>query len=342
MSRFATLALTVVLLAACDSSAPRDNPRDPLSPGYDGTGTLTGTVTGTVSPFPVRADVLVRITPSDASGTPTPGADSRLAISGPDGRFEVMRLPAGIYAVQVEGSDVRSDVVVAQVGAQDTSLVTLRANSLPVVQSQEARTVYVESRFGADPYRVEIGTRISDADDIDDVDAVVFVVEELGIRDTMMQVVPSASQTTADFRITLPQDGLPGGSAQPLLGQALRIEVTDDAGNVIVGDPFGLVRIIGTVPTPVSPVNFPGGLDPADLELLWDSEPLPYPYAFLVEVTADRPGLEQVVVSATVPADSTSYRVPTQLPSGTYFWTVSYVDQVGNRGRSTEARFEFQ
>lgn len=332
-----TLLLTLAasglaVLAGCLGDAPHDNPLDPLSPGYRGESVVAGRVTGLYPPFDGRGGLRVRVTPLDA-----PTAAERSVTTAPDGFFRVDGLPVGTYAVRAEGDGVAAafDTVAVAVGA-DAS-VNLRVDALPVVTTQSARTVHIERWVAPESvFRLEVEATATDPDRAADLVGAALVADGLGLRMALTETAPGR------FAATLDAAALPGGRVQSLLGQALRIEAVDLAGNVGVGPPLALVRVIEQTPLALRPqVNdAPPTPNPPTLE--WRPEDsLPFAFTYRVDVSfvdaADVPNL--VYERDGIPSTVVAHTLPDALPPGQYQWTVWVVDAAGNRSRSKPAGF---
>ncbi|MGB3541515.1 carboxypeptidase regulatory-like domain-containing protein [Rubrivirga sp.] len=317
-------------LAACDS-APHDNPLDPAS-GFPQLGAVSGQVTSTRLPFEGRAGVRVRFVPTDDET----GMADRSTVTDEAGRFVATGLSAGMYRVVADGDSFRAVTREVEVSSSRTTEVTLRIDSLPVVTSTTARSIRVDSNVaGVESDVLEVTATATDPDGVEEVETATLVVEPLGIRSPLSEI------SRGLFSGTLEGEDLPGGRLERLLGEALYVEVMDLNGNVVRSAPFGLVRVIDPPPAPVSPTQSVVLNSGAGIVLDWDIRDLPYDYTLDVELIETRGiGPDVILERVTVPSSTTTYTVTETLSRGTYFWTVAYVDEVGNRSRSFESRFE--
>jgi hypothetical protein len=321
--------LLLVILAGCLGDVPRDNPLDPLSPAYDDAGTLDGTVTGIYPPFEGRADVRIHLVPLDGEGT------ERLARTAADGAYRLAGIPAGRYEIRAERDGFRPAVDTTVVIAGGATTLQLQLDALPVVVEQSMRTVHIERWFPDQPlFQLEVEAEATDPDRASDVESAALVAEALGFRAALAEVEPGR------FRATLNAADLPGGRVQSLLGQALRIEVTDRAGNAALGPPLALVRVIEQTPLTARPQGLElAAQNPPVLE--WRPADLPFAFTYRVDVfLVDGGGLPNLIHTAEgLPATATTYALPTALASGDHYWTLWAVDASGNRSRSKEAGF---
>lgn len=328
-SSFRLLAFALACgLAGCLGEAPHENPLDPLSDAFRDAGAVEGTVTGIYPPFEGRPDVRVVL-------VPLAGGAEVATRTGSDGGFRVEAVPSGRYAVIAAGEGFRatSDTVTVEVGR--TAEATLPLDALPVVMSQEARTVHIERWVPDVPvFRLEVDAAVTDPDRPDDVASVALVVEELGFRAPMEPTGPGT------YAVTLDDDALPGGQVQSLLGRPLRIEATDQLGNAALGPPLALVRVIEQTPLTASPQGFVFVTENPPV-LTWRAAQLPFAFTYRVDLwLVDPAGIPNLVLSRDQIAPSTlSFAVPDALAAGDYFWTVWVVDAAGNRSRSKEAGF---
>jgi hypothetical protein len=183
-------------------------------------------------------------------------------------------------------------------------------------------------------FRLEVEATATDPDRAADLVGAALVADGLGFRMALTEIAPGR------FAATLDAADLPGGRVQSLLGQALRIEAVDLAGNVGVGPPLALVRVIEQTPLALRPQVDDPTANPPTLE--WRPEDgLPFAFTYRVDVSfidaADVPNLvyERDGIASTVVA----HTVTDALPPGPYQWTVWVVDAAGNRSRSKPAGF---
>ena len=148
----------------------------------------------------------------------------------------------------------------------------------------------------------------------------------------MVQVEPGK------FVHTIPASRLPAG-LDALLGHALSLRAIDRSGFENTSSATTIIRVIDETPL---------ALSPDDLSLLDNDQPifewapvvLPYPYTFRIDVVrVDQNVQSTVQVIEDIPSTETMHVASEAIPTGRYFWTVSVVDEFGNRSRSREAGF---
>lgn len=328
MTRLFACVAAALGLAGCLGEAPRDNPLDPFSESPVTVGEVTGRVTGIYPPFDGLDGVRVRVMPR-GSGT------ERVATTGADGAFTLDDVPSGPVLVMAEADGLDARSVETDVVAGSASEVLLQLNALPVVTAQAARTVHIERWFPDAPvFRLEVEANVTDPDRPSDVDAVALVVESLGFRAPLTEVGPGRFEAALDAAV------LPGGQVQSLLGEALRIEVTDVTGAVALGPPLALVRVIEQTPLTASPQGLVAlAVNPPVLE--WRPAALPFAFTYRADVfLIDGAGIPNLVHSIEgLPPSATSLPLPAPLAAGDYYWTIWVTDAAGNRSRSKEAGF---
>ena len=322
-------ALGLALGGCLLGEAEHENPLDPQSERYRGEGAVEGRVTGIYPPFDGRPGVMLRL---DPVGADAPG---RTAVTRDDGTFEIRDVPKGTYALHAEAAGLSGRTDTVTVETSGTVAVELPLDALPVVVEQALRTVHIERWFPDAPlFRLEVEVEVTDPDRATDVDAVALVVDALGFRAPLTEAGPGR------YAATLDAAELPGGQVQSLLGRQHRIEVTDVTGNVGLGPPLALVRVIEQTPQTARPQSLEVlTSNPPTLE--WRPTDLPFAFTYDVEVfLVDGAGRPNLVESAEgIPPTVTTYAVREPLPAGDYFWTVWLVDGAGNRSRSKEAGF---
>jgi len=325
-------ALGLVVGAGC-GDAPRDNPLDPLAEGYRDEGSVSGRVTGLYPPFPGRPNVLVRLVPIGASGRPelATRTDS-------DGRFALVDVPAGAYAVaaEQEGLAGEADTVTVEAGAVTEAM--LQIDALPVVAEQSVRSVHILRwpPLGT-VFHLEVEAVAEDPDRPQDLAGAAFVVPGLDFSADLEEVEPGSGT----FAATFDERELPAPGVEALLGQPLHIEARDVSGNVGLGPPFSLVRVIEQSPQTLSPQGneIVDSLRPT---LVWQPAQLPFAFTYRVDVfVVNAAGIPMLVERhEDIDPNQTSLQVQQELASGeTHFWTLWVVDAFGNRSRSREAGF---
>ncbi|MEZ4703557.1 MAG: carboxypeptidase-like regulatory domain-containing protein, partial [Rhodothermales bacterium] len=252
--------------------------------------------------------------------------------------FRVGDLPAGSYVLTArrEGYVATTDSVTVVVG--DIVERVMRMDGMPRVDRFDVRSAHI-SRWWPPPqelYRLEVTAEVSDPDGISDIDRVWIEVPEVGLVDTLV-----ASGTPGQFLSILQEASLPVG-VESLLGHDHVIHVRDRAGYELVSSARKIARVIDATPVASTPTSLATLIDPAP-RFNWEPLRMPYPYTYRLDIVRVDENIQTVVqLLENIPADSVSLKIPTPLLSGEYFWTVSVVDEFGNRSRSREAGFRIQ
>ena len=329
-----TLLLALPALAGCLDGAPHDNPLDSGSDLYRDAGTVAGRVTGIYPPFEGRADVRVHLVPLGAVPLGAGGAE-RVVRTAADGAFRAEGLPGGLYEVRAERDGFRAKADTITVAAGAVAQADFRLDALPVVVSQAARTVHIDRWPPLSPvFQLEVEVAATDPDRAADVDGAALVAEGIAFREPLVETAPGR------FAGALDAARLPGGRVQSLLGRALRVEVTDRAGNTALGPPLALVRVVEQTPLTFRP-QITDAPPPNPPVLEWRPSDLPFAFTYRVEVfLEDGAGVPNLVYTrGGVEASATSHALPAALPIGDYSWAVWTVDEAGNRSRSKPAGF---
>jgi hypothetical protein len=310
----------VAVLSGC-SEAEHLNPLDPLSPDFENVGVLEGRVT-------------------DRGFVPLPGVEVRLEPLGAttqtaaDGTFSFGGVAPGDYTLSLSGSGLEpaAEAVTVELGKVLSGAYTL--NALPTVGGVSLTTVHVSRWWPQeDLYRLDASATASDPDGLSDVAGVRLSIAllsmEFALQPTLEPGVFALSLTEADLGATL----------HSLLGRDLTITVSDQVDAALVAGPYFLSRIIDIIPETAEPSGsqeVPGG-SPL---LTWPPVVIPFDHTFQIDVYRVDENVSTNVHSADdIEPGVLSFQVADTFATGTYYWTLSIVDEFGNRSRSKEAGF---
>lgn len=320
-----TGVLGCLLLAGCLGDLERNNPLDPLAPNFEDEGGVRGQVTSFYPPFQGLFDVEVRLTPGPY-----------LAQTDPQGQFALADVPAGRYRIEAsrEGYAAVTDSVTVTPGV--AAEATLRLDGLPTAAEVVLTTGHL-SRWWPLPqdlFSMDVAVRVDDPDGLGDVDSVWIELPEMGFS-RLLQPTPEPGR----FTLTLAEGDLPMGRVHALLGRPFVLALHDRAGYRQRTPPALLARVIDQTPVARDPEGLVTLPDPAP-DLHWESILLPFPFTYRVEIVRVEANIQTLVqVFPGIDPGTTRLKVPVSLASGSYFWTVSVVDEFGNWSRSKEAGF---
>ena len=326
-----TLALSLTLGMGCLGEAPHDNPLDPNSDDFiEATeGDVDGRITDRANEPLSDAEVRLILTSPTAqiervAQTDGQGAFSMTAVPQAAG-YRLLASKDGYEIGMLEGIDVRA--------GETTQLSTVRLNALPTITEAAFRTIHISRWWPTnDLFFLEVDVQADDADGLFDINDLVFEIPELNFA------VPLDPRIAGRFDKRIRADSLPTTSLFNLLGRTLRLTVRDREG-AVASSSQQLVRVVEGTPTTVSPPR--NAIIDNGLPLLtWDPFPPQFPFTYRIDIFRDEsnviipvdqfPGIAMDVISQQV-------RIP--LPTGSYLWTVTVVDEFGNESRSKEGGF---
>ena len=320
----AGVVVLALFLWGCFDGASRTNPLDPRGADFEGVGAVSGRVTGFYPPFPGLDGVEVRI---------EPGPVTTLTRNG--GEFGVDRLPEGEYILTASRPGYASVVDTCTVRVGETVEVEIRLDGLPTVDRFEIHSVHI-SRWWPPPqelFRLEVTADVGDPDGLSDIDRVWIEVPAVGLVDTLV-----AGAAPGRYLTILQEDTLPVG-VESLLGHDHVLFVRDRAGVVTASEARQIARLIMPTPVALTPTSLALLSDPSPV-FTWEPLRMAFPYAYRLDIVRVDENIQTVVETIeNLPPDTESIRAPDPLAAGEYFWTISIVDEFGNRSRSREAGF---
>lgn len=333
-------------IASVSCNAPRDNPRDPLSPYYQ-----------PPSPPPPVLDLSVdSLTPTRAlfSWSSVDRA-SRWELYYGEPTWDGITLANGVrYQGEMPGVKPGGERISHWVNLpprmqrkwvlyslSPEGLRSPPSNPLLITPPPEDQggslTAWVNSLYQASwvpPDRIEFQAWAI-INDPDGVDSVWLTLENNYLSGL------KRDQGTSSWTIQMPEENLPGGNLERLLGHPFQIGYRDLAGFVRRSEPLFVVRIIWSVPEIQFPTNDTLLTNP--ITLYWEPYYADFEFTFALEVVHVSSSLVYTLWyrREAIPADTTSWRLGVNLPSSPlfYFWTVAVVDEFGNRAVSLPARF---
>lgn len=313
----------VIWQVSCFNNADRTNPLDPKSDNFEDLGSVSGQTLTFYNPFKALADVVLRMTPG-----------TFITKTNANGVFLFNNVPVGNYRISTQKEGFASVADSVTIKAGQTTTVQLNLDALPIILSFSIISCHISRWWPQnDLFLFEIMTEVQDLDGVSDIEFVQFEIPELNFSDTLQ-----VTQSPGLFTTRITESRLPGGNLQNVLGREIMVKAADRVGFENSSQPKFLARIIEQIPIFESPVG--DTLEVSKPLLKWRSMNVPFNFNYKVEVFRVDQGILNVVDSLTNIDQSTiSVRVTETLPPGTYFWTVSVVDEFGNWSRSKEASF---
>ncbi len=326
-------------LPGCFGDVEHDNPFDPRSDTYDPAGGITGVVVNRQTQAVSGAEIVIEnkeVTASFKTSTDQLGG------------YAFERVSPGTYDLRVEKAGfARLADSITVTTFQDLNK-NLMLNGAPVFEEVNIRSAHI-SRVWPPPTDftlLEIATHITDSDGVIDIERVWIEVPGLSVSDTL-----SFTEDPGVFRKELTAQDLGLNDMQEMLGENILLKARDRLGAVSEQLPQTIARIIADTPQVVSPQAGTVIGDPQPT-LAWVCETIPYPFNYQVEVVRIDdvirntvtviPNLDPVDVCVDLEGSSEqegNIQVDVSLSIGSYFWTVSIVDDFGNWSRSKEAGF---
>jgi hypothetical protein len=324
MNRRASILLLILAMGCAD--APRDNPLDPLSPGYVGEVSLTGSV-------------LLK-----NQGTPIPLAHVRLleagisVMSDSAGRFTCPRLPLGLATVVCTKENFSPDTQRVTLTGGGSQSVTFLLNGAPIVLTQKILTRKIDQYYPSPQYFVDVSAEVTDPNGITDLDSVSFAAGSLLFP---MTYDPSLKL----FQARVFKYDLPTNTIEWLVGKPLHVVSKDLSGALNNSEAFFVTRVIEYEATPVYPSSLNNDTTSGTPLLRWLAPGVTFNFSYTLSISRVDAGTQTVVwVRTDVSSLYDHYQYPTDgsvppLEPGDYVWTVTIVDEFGNYCRSKESSF---
>jgi len=351
-------ALLAILFIAVGCEAPHDNPFDPSSSAY----------LPPVPPLPVTDLLLVQDSLNALSAliqwTTPEGADEYYLYHGPvgwDGKLQTGYIPydGELPGVKPAGSRQQLWITLtpgltrvwalysrseAGLMSDPSNLLTIQApnRDRPSYIAGVARSSYKRSWGFFDLVDLDLTATVSDTDGVDSV----WATSDIGLLGAL-DLTPYASRWAA----TISEDSLPGKRLEMLVGHPIWIYCLDGLGNVTRSEANTLVRVLYIPPLP----DYPSYQDTVNIRptLTWYSYSVDFTHTFTIDVSflrAPQNVITLVYHKDEISPDSLSHTLssdlePTledSLDSGNsyYFWTLTVVDEFGDRITSLENTFE--
>lgn len=306
-------------MLGCVADAPHENPYDPSSPSYRGSGTIYGTVTVRDKPEVPLAEVWIHV----ASQRKATKSDSA-------GFFWLEDIGAGKVSVLFLRENFSPETVTVALNVGESKRVDVAMNGYPTIAS----AVILSRRIdGSSPvYFVDVRALVSDPNGAADIDSVWFLVED-------ERYPMDYNIGNKQFEVRLQSSVLP---VEYLIGKQLYVLARDRYAAEGLSYPFALAQPIEVVALPQHPQS--GDTVTVPLLFRWSSPQVSFNYSYsLTLARLQGTGANQTVVWKTtiepIRSDVTSYLYALTLPSGRYSWAIAIVDVNGNWSQSAEQTF---
>ena len=320
LASFLYLVAATLFTAGCVGDVAHDNPLDPQSPRYTGTGAFLGKVTLlNLSGIGVAA--------AHISTNPT----TLSIISDSSGNFVFPQIALGTYDVIATKDLFVPETLHVSIGTGEQQSVVFALDGYPQVASAKILTSKIDEWWPNPAYFAYLTTEITDPNGIADLDSAWFCVDSILFPLTY-------SVTEKNFQLTLTSYQLPSNTLEWLVGKPLTIVARDREYSTSTSAPFYVTRTVEEEATP----TFPSSQDTASASPLfqWTAPDARFIYTYSLSVVRVDAGTETVVWSQdNIGSHLLSYQYPSVLDQGSYFWTIAVVDEYGNSARSKESSF---
>ena len=205
-----------------------------------------------------------------------------------------------------------------------------------------AVSAYRQTWGSFDLIDLELTATVTDTDGVDSV----WATSDLGSLGVLY-----LTRDQSVWAAILPEDSLPGRKLETLVGHPIWIYCQDGMGHTSRSDPFIVVRVLYIPPVPESP----GYQDTVSTRptLTWYPYSIDFAYTFSIDVRYVRfpQNINSLVYHREgIPSDSLSHTLQSSLEptledsatpgNASYYWTLSVLDEFGNRITSLESAFE--
>ncbi len=310
-----------MVLSACVSDAPHDNPLD--AQNGNASLSLSGKVLTYYPPFHPVEGTEVILWP-----------ENRFAVCDDQGNFTFKHVTAGHIQIMARAEGFAPDTIALELTTSQT--VIMHLDGLPDLQSVAIRSHHVSQWFPVeDTYYLEIRVRATDPDGNGDVQAIYYSIPALDFVDTL-----EAQAQAGEYAKVIPENKLPLNSLSQLIGKTFDFTVIDQPGLRTRSGGYFLPRIVQQTPQLIAPV----GLEKVSGDTVrfeWQNVYLNYDFSFKIELFQINLGVFTLITAIEdIPSTESSYVFTGGLPSGQYFWRVYIVDEFGDTSGSKEAAFQ--
>lgn len=313
----------LIFATGCVDDAPRDNPLDPLSVGYSGTGSLSGVVRIANQSTPVAGAIIADRT------------ENIFVTTDSSGNFVFRTLSPGAHHFVCTKQNFTNDTFFVDIQPSVSASVVRGLNGSPVVLSQNILTRKIDQYFPSPQYFVDISADVTDPNSIADLDSVWFGADTLRFSMTY-------SVTSKTFIATIYKYQLPTNTIQWLVGKPLHIISQDKSKSTNISESFFVTRVIEQTASPVA-----SNTDSANtlFVLRWTPPDVTFNYSYTVALSRVDGGIQTLLRTYEgIDSFNEKFSYPYDsadavLSPGNYVWSVTVVDDFGNYARSKESSF---
>jgi hypothetical protein len=312
-----------VIVFSCTPDAPRSNPLDPYHQESAVSGVqMNGFVVRKTAPFLPLPLCDVFILP-----------ENKFTATNEQGRFVFSGLQAGDHQLLIHKTGYDSSRIVIPADSLLGADLFVYMNAKPSINNLSIHSEYIDQWWPNPFLAVVVEATAQDPDGVGDLQ-----IPWLNIAGYDTTLYLSATSQPDSFVLILEEEGFSGNDLFDIVGKPMVLTVQDGNASRVVKNDEKLIRIIS--PSPVA--DSPTGLAVADSSPLFNWQPfiVSYRFRYVVSIYFIRAGVPVLMFqSGPLLTQQRSFQFVDTLATGTYFWTVSVLDEFGNIGRSKEASF---
>ena len=323
----ANIILLLIFLISCTNSPDRDNPLDPKSNKYEDFGNLQGHVYSYYAPYKPIISATVTIHP----GNQTTYTDE-------NGVFNFSNIDPGDYIIKTTMLEYAPDSAQVTITSQKTTNIQFNLDALPQLTNLGLFTGVYNSWFPFPQQRVvRCVAEISDPDGREDINMVCIEIPDFSFIDTLTITGFNTDFSTYEKYIT--ENDLPINKIDELQGYPVYIKITDKAGQTCQFGPNYIIRVIDEEIALEYPKEIITESQPV---FRWKQLSLSYPFTYKLELYQEIVnGIYDLIYSiSNIHHEKISQQVDFPLSPGSYYWTITIMDEFGNWSLSKKLAFD--
>jgi len=311
----------ILIIESCN--APRNNPFDPMNPGYSFV-TLEGSVQTYSLPYTGIAGVSVFWSASNS-----------LVATNSSGSFKIDNIQPVNGKLIFQKSGYLSDTINVTWGSYKVLTYQVNLSSIPTLDSIQLYTVVINQfSLPGQTSQLVLTAKITDRDNA--IDTVFVQNSQLGIKKPLgfdaVKKIYISTLSTQDMNIT---------DIEQTIGLNFNIIAKDVFGSEYNLGSSSVTRVINSAALIKFPAN--DTTIGQNQTFTWQRYKAGYPFKYMIEIyTNDFANSQLVYTANNISSDSISYYLPTALTSRNYYWVIWVIDQFRNRSRSLPATFTVQ